>query len=128
MGLLVVGTPLDWDDSKSSIDKVKRDGVTQFLALYDRLKGREGEPLYWGDEVRLLCFFSSPARTIPRAGRRLADQAPSADIPATCLQIEYLIVAFDNEKKRAYLSLSQGEILTKLAGVVHDLQCDESKE
>lgn len=51
MGLLVVGTPLDWDSSKPAIAKVKHDGITQFLALYDRLKGREGEPLYWGDEV-----------------------------------------------------------------------------
>jgi hypothetical protein len=56
MGLLVVGTPLAWDESKKYIPKVKQDGVTQFLALYDRLKGRPEEPLLWGDEV-------SPARS-----------------------------------------------------------------
>lgn len=51
MGLLVVGTPLAWEDSKEYIPYVKQEGVTQFLALYDRLKGRPDEPLLWGDEV-----------------------------------------------------------------------------
>jgi hypothetical protein len=71
MGLLVVGTPLAWEESKKYIPKVKKDGVTQFLALYDRLKGRPEEPLLWGDEV-------SPASLARRASaaattaRRLA--------------------------------------------------------
>lgn len=51
MGLLVVGTPLDWDASEPYRRKVKYDGITQFLALYDRLKDRKADVLYWGDEV-----------------------------------------------------------------------------
>jgi len=51
MGLLVVGTPLDWEDSKEYIEHVKYEGISQFIALYDRLKGKPEEPLLWGDEV-----------------------------------------------------------------------------
>jgi len=38
-------------------------------------------------------------------------------------QIEYIIVAFDDATKNAYLALSQTEILNKLAGVVMDMEC-----
>jgi len=51
MGLLVVGTPLAWEDSKAYIEHVKYEGISQFIALYDRLKGKPEEPLLWGDEV-----------------------------------------------------------------------------
>lgn len=38
-------------------------------------------------------------------------------------QIEYIIVAFHDATKNAYLALSQTEILIKLAGVVMDMEC-----
>ncbi|KAL7415490.1 glutamate-cysteine ligase catalytic subunit [Mrakia frigida] len=91
MGLLVVGTPLKWEDSKEYIEHVKYEGISQFIALYDRLKGKPEEPLLWGDEI------------------------------------EYIIVAFDDATKNAYLALSQTEILNKLEGVVMDMECGKDE-
>lgn len=65
MGLLVVGTPLAWEESKKYIPHVKKEGVTQFLALYDRLKGRPEEPLLWGDEVSPASLPPFPASNQP---------------------------------------------------------------
>lgn len=36
------------------------------------------------------------------------------------IQIEYMVVSFDDEKKKALLSLRQTEILTKLQSVTLD--------
>lgn len=51
MGLLVLGTPLAWDDSKQYAAHVKEHGVTQLINLWKRLKDRDGDQLLWGDEV-----------------------------------------------------------------------------
>lgn len=51
MGLLSLGTPLPWDEAKKYADHVRTHGITQFLHTWDRLKGREGDELLWGDEV-----------------------------------------------------------------------------
>jgi hypothetical protein len=79
MGLLVVGTPLDWDASEPHRAKVKHDGITQFLALYDRLKDRKADVLYWGDEVGL----PPPSAQLSRAGRQVSDGARAADSECT---------------------------------------------
>jgi glutamate--cysteine ligase catalytic subunit len=51
MGLLVVGQPLDWDDSVALLDKVRRFGVLQFISAYERCKDYSGDVLLWGDEI-----------------------------------------------------------------------------
>ena len=51
MGLLFLGTPLDWDEAKQYADHVRTHGITQFLHIWDRLKDRCGDELLWGDEV-----------------------------------------------------------------------------
>ena len=65
--------------------------IQQLLAIWNRAKGKEGEALLWGDEV------SNP-------GKANAD-----------CQIEYIVVCFDDEHKKARLSLRQTEILLELA-------------
>jgi len=52
MGLLALGTPLPWDEAKKYADHVRTHGITQFLAIWERLKDRTGDELLWGDEVR----------------------------------------------------------------------------
>lgn len=52
MGLLFMGKPLEWDSSKQYIDYIREHGITQFLAIWERFKDREGDTLLWGDEVR----------------------------------------------------------------------------
>ena len=51
MGLLTLGTPLPWQDAKHFADHVRSHGITQFLYTWDRLKDRDGDELFWGDEV-----------------------------------------------------------------------------
>jgi glutamate--cysteine ligase catalytic subunit len=51
MGLLSLGTPLAWKDAKQFADHVRSHGITQFLHMWDRVKDRCGDELFWGDEV-----------------------------------------------------------------------------
>ncbi|VDO57165.1 unnamed protein product [Onchocerca flexuosa] len=51
MGLLTLGTPLSWNETVPYVDYIKEHGIAQFIALYHRLKGREGDQLKWGDEI-----------------------------------------------------------------------------
>ncbi|EIT79399.1 gamma-glutamylcysteine synthetase [Aspergillus flavus] len=79
MGLLALGTALDWPEAKKRADQVRKWGIEQLLANWRRAKGKERDALLWGDEV------------------------------------EYLVVAVDDEAKKARLSLAQAEILKSLA-------------
>ena len=51
MGLLSVGTPLDWDQAKNFSELVRSHGIDQFVNTWLRLKDRHGDELLWGDEV-----------------------------------------------------------------------------
>jgi len=58
MGLLSLGTPLDWDQAKHFSEHVRSHGVAQFLNIWDRVKDRHGDQLLWGDEVGHLSAYS----------------------------------------------------------------------
>lgn len=51
MGLLALGTPLDWQQAKGYAGHVREHGIEQFLKIWHRLKDRTGDVLLWGDEV-----------------------------------------------------------------------------
>jgi glutamate--cysteine ligase catalytic subunit len=51
MGLLSLGTPLDWDQVKPHIDHVKKHGIYQFLNIWKTVKARRKDHLLWGEEV-----------------------------------------------------------------------------
>ena len=51
MGLLSVGTLLDWDETKSHADLVRQKGIQQFINIYNKVKDRKNDCLKWGDEV-----------------------------------------------------------------------------
>ncbi|KJX96948.1 glutamate-cysteine ligase like protein [Zymoseptoria brevis] len=100
MGLLAVGTPLDWPEAKKVAGHVREWGIEQLLAIWNRAKGKESDALLWGDEI------------------------------------EYLVVAFDDEKREVKLSLRQADILAALAsdaelikqgGGVPDLKVGDEK-
>jgi hypothetical protein len=110
MGLLSLGTPLAWNDAKKYADHVREHGITQFLHIWDKVKDRCGDELLWGDEVCLPCPIH------PRYSDR-----PNACI--SYIQIEYMVVAFDNAERNAKLSLRQSEILAKLQQIVDDIAC-----
>ncbi|KAL6715451.1 glutamate--cysteine ligase [Lecanora helva] len=95
MGLLALGTPLDWPEARKNADQVRDWGIKQLLAIWERAKGKERDALRWGDEI------------------------------------EYLVVAYDEDHRNVKLSLRQADILKALAedealskrgGCVPDLQ------
>lgn len=88
MGLLSLGTPLSWEDTKKVASQVRNHGITQFLHTWDRLKDKNGDELLWGDEI------------------------------------EYMVVALDDETKTAKLSLRQTEILAKLQEIVLNISSE----
>jgi len=51
MGLLTLGTPLSWQETVPYVEYIKQHGIAQFIALYHRLKQRQGDVLKWGDEI-----------------------------------------------------------------------------
>lgn len=54
MGLLSLGTPLDWDSAKPLASHVRTHGITQFLSLWHKIKDRRGDALLWGDEIEYM--------------------------------------------------------------------------
>jgi glutamate--cysteine ligase catalytic subunit len=51
MGLLALGTPLNWEETKPLAEHIRCHGITQFLNTWDRWKDITGKGLLWGDEV-----------------------------------------------------------------------------
>ena len=51
MGLLTVGTPLEWSEIKNYVDLIHEKGIVQFINLYNRYKNQKNDCLKWGDEV-----------------------------------------------------------------------------
>ncbi|KAJ8595689.1 GCS-domain-containing protein [Rhizopogon salebrosus TDB-379] len=63
MGLLYLGTPLTWDQTKQYADHVREHGIIQFLHTWDRVKDRCGDELLWGDEVEyMVVTFDNEAK------------------------------------------------------------------
>ena len=54
MGLLSVGSPLSWEETKKYADHIRKHGIIQFLNIYHKVKERQKDVLKWGDEVRSL--------------------------------------------------------------------------
>ncbi|KAI0565624.1 Glutamate--cysteine ligase [Gracilaria domingensis] len=54
MGLLSEGTPLSWPASAPYRNRVRQDGVQQFLSVYNAAKHFKQHELKWGDEVEYL--------------------------------------------------------------------------
>lgn len=100
MGLLSEGSPLDWEETKALAKHVRNHGIEQFINLYARLKDRQGDVLKWGDEVYTYAFsLFGVIFTL---------------FNFFLLQIEYMIVKFDHDNKKAQLSLKAHDILQTL--------------
>lgn len=54
MGLLSLGTPLDWADAVPLAEHVREHGVEQFLATWRAIRDRSGDRLLWGDELEYM--------------------------------------------------------------------------
>lgn len=61
MGLLKVGVPKTWDESKKDLRYIRNAGVRQFISTYNRVKDLKGDELLFGDEVEYGVFILDPA-------------------------------------------------------------------
>lgn len=60
MGLLKVGTPKTWSDSRKDLKYIRQAGVRQFISTYNRVKDLKGDELLWGDEIEYGVFRVDP--------------------------------------------------------------------
>ena len=72
MGLLSKGTPLPWEQAKQYADHVRRNGIEQFLHIYECNKSRSGDPFVWGDEVEYMLVSLDHVKKTARLSLRAA--------------------------------------------------------
>lgn len=64
MGLLSIGTPLSWDESKKYNNHVRTNGITQLINIFKQHGHRENDVFLWGDEVEyMLVDFDKTNKT-----------------------------------------------------------------
>ncbi|KAI1344867.1 glutamate-cysteine ligase [Xylariaceae sp. FL0016] len=54
MGLLALGTALDWPDAQKKANQVREWGIKQLLEIWTKAKYKERDAMLWGDEVEYL--------------------------------------------------------------------------
>lgn len=54
MGLLSLGTPLDWPETQKLADHVRAHGIEQLLSLWNKVRDRRGDRVLWGDEIEYI--------------------------------------------------------------------------
>ena len=73
MGLLTVGKPLSFPESKRYILYVRDHGIIQFLHTWERVKGIQNDELKWGDEIEVGVFVVDHERTTIKISLRGAE-------------------------------------------------------
>ncbi|KIW03568.1 glutamate-cysteine ligase [Verruconis gallopava] len=73
MGLLALGTALDWPQAKEQANLVRQWGIEQLLAIWRRAKGKERDALLWGDEIEYLVVCYDDENRKVRLSLRQAD-------------------------------------------------------
>jgi hypothetical protein len=59
-GLLKVGVPKTWKESKQDLHYIRKAGIRQFVSTYNRVKDLKGDELLWGDEIEYGIFHIDP--------------------------------------------------------------------
>lgn len=54
MGLLSLGTPLDWNDSKCQNNHVRKNGIEQLKNIFNQHVNRANDKFLWGDEIEYM--------------------------------------------------------------------------
>ncbi|WVQ84399.1 hypothetical protein IAT38_006551 [Cryptococcus sp. DSM 104549] len=70
MGLLALGTPLTWDETKPLAEHIREHGITQFLNTWDRWKDKTGKGLLWGDEIEYMVASFDDENKVARLSLR----------------------------------------------------------
>lgn len=54
MGLLALGTPLQWFESRTYNEHIRDEGIEQLLYIFQAAGKRDNDPLFWGDELEYM--------------------------------------------------------------------------
>jgi len=73
MGLLALGTALDWPDAKQHAAKVREWGIKQLLEIWGKAKHKERDAMLWGDEIEYLVVTYSESEPKVLLSLRQAD-------------------------------------------------------
>ncbi|PVI05239.1 putative glutamate-cysteine ligase Gcs1 [Periconia macrospinosa] len=73
MGLLALGTPLEWPEAKKVASQVRAWGIEQLLSIWQNAKGKERDALLWGDEIEYLVVCYDEENRKVRLSLRQAD-------------------------------------------------------
>ncbi|CAI6332339.1 unnamed protein product [Periconia digitata] len=73
MGLLALGTPLEWPEAKKVASQVRAWGIEQLLSIWENAKGKERDALLWGDEIEYLVVCYDENNRKVRLSLRQAD-------------------------------------------------------
>lgn len=79
-GLLKVGVPKKWDDSKKDLGYIRNAGVRQFISTYNRVKDLRGDELLWGDEIEYGIFHIDPETNKVRLSLRAKEVSSDVEI------------------------------------------------
>lgn len=60
MGLLTIGEPLSWEETKKHAQYVREQGVKQFIRQYHKFSKSTGAALFWGDEIEYTLMRIDP--------------------------------------------------------------------
>jgi len=70
MGLLTLGTPLEWDACTKYADIAKRHAVQQFIMIMTRFKDRNNDDFLFGDEVEYMLIHTDSTHRVARLSLR----------------------------------------------------------
>lgn len=70
MGLLKIGVPLSFNESKPHLKYVREHGIDQFLNTWDRVKHIANDQLMWGDEIESGVIIMDPQTRTARISLR----------------------------------------------------------
>ncbi|ANB14503.1 glutamate--cysteine ligase [Sugiyamaella lignohabitans] len=60
MGLLSLGTPLEWNEVSQYTDHVREHGIEQLIHIHNANKDKKNDSLLWGDEVEYMVVELDP--------------------------------------------------------------------
>ncbi|KAH9425316.1 hypothetical protein DERP_005919 [Dermatophagoides pteronyssinus] len=72
MGLLSVGEPLSWPETKSYAEYIREHGIKQFINLYNLCKTKTSEVLKFGDEIEYMILkFDDQSKKVRVSNRAI---------------------------------------------------------
>lgn len=105
-GLLKVGVPKSWDESKKNLGYIRNAGVRQFISTYNRVKDLEGDELLWGDEIEYGVFKLDHEQKKVRLSLRAKEVSSSVSIFCFMAENKLLVSFYMFHSDRATSDLS----------------------